>query len=62
MPVRLRTKYQVNGLWSLLKNTCTTVRNFDKIKDKTSFDLAIAALAVDGEVILQQNRLLFIAS
>ena len=57
-----RTKYSVEGLWILLNNTYNTIRDFSAIKDKVYFDRAMSKLSRNGEVILQQNRVLVIAT
>lgn len=56
-----QTAYTPEGLWDLLCTTYATVRNFDPLKDKPSFDKAITALAKEGNIILTQNRLVTVA-
>jgi len=56
-----QTKYNKNGLWKLLTNTYSTVKNFNEKKDKVNFERAIAELENNNEIILKQNRLLIIA-
>ena len=57
-----KTCYTREGLWLLLNNTISTVRDFDPIKDKTVFDEAIKQLQVDNHITLTQNRLIIVAS
>lgn len=56
------TSYTTQGLWILLNNTKTTVRNFDPVKDKTAFENAISHLEVNGLITLTQNRITIVAS
>lgn len=57
-----QTAYTQEGLWNLLVNTHSTVRNFDPINDKSLFEEAINALEQDGKIILTQNRLVTIVT
>lgn len=56
-----QTSYTKEGLWNLLNNTYTTVRNFDPKNDKPLFDEAVEALEKNGQIILTQNRLVTVA-
>lgn len=58
---RWETSYTAEGLWILLNNTRTTVRNFNPDKDKNIFDDAIKRLEKDGRIVLTQNRITLVA-
>ena len=53
-----QTRYSTEGLWTLLNNTYSTVRNFDPLSDKAAFEKACLALSKDEKIILNQNRLI----
>jgi SAM-dependent methyltransferase len=57
-----QTAYSSQGLWQLLNNTHTTVRNFDPQTDDKNFDKAIQLLSQNEQIILTQNRLIIIGN
>lgn len=58
---RWETAYTAEGLWTLLNNTKTTVRNFNLEKDRNLFNNAIKKLEKNGKIVLMQNRLTLVA-
>lgn len=56
-----QTSYCEEGLWMLLNNTKTTVRNFNPISDKEKFDNAMVHFKKNNQIILTQNRLIITA-
>ena len=56
-----QTAYTGEGLWQLLNNTYSTVRNFDPQIDYNNFDNAIQSLSHNNQIILTQNRLVITA-
>jgi len=56
-----QTRYSKAGLWALLNNTFSTVRDFHPVNDQAAFDEAIKQLQTDEGVVLTQNRLLVVA-
>ena len=58
---RWETAYTPEALWMLLNNTLTTVRNFNPVNDKASFERAIQQLEKNGRIVLTQNRITIVA-
>lgn len=56
-----QTKYSKSGLWALLTNTYSTVRDFSPTQDLNSFEMACASLMQDNSMVLTQNRMVIIA-
>lgn len=56
------TAYTEEGLWALLNNTYSTVRNFDPTQDQFAFEKACSELLEDNKIILKQNRLVISAT
>ena len=59
---RWQTSYTKKGLWLLLNNTTSTVRNFCPKKDENNFNTAFNTLQTDGHVLLTQSRVVTIAN
>jgi len=57
-----QTVYTREGLWMLLNNTISTVRNFHPVNDRQAFDEAINKLQTSNGIVLTQNRLVVIAN